>query len=201
MSTDAFSPSVFPRLHAAGLSAEREQARIRGYADGHAEGFRAASAAVAAAHAQAEDERLARAAEAERTLEQAAETLHAAARALSDRERDLTTTAQTQVLEHAIELAELILAGELADADTSAAAIIRRTMSVVDPPLVREVRVHPDDRGALERHDALPASFTFVADETLARGDAVIMLDSGHIDARVGAALERARRALKEHRA
>lgn len=201
MSTDAFSPSVFPRLHAAGLSAEREQARVRGYAEGHAEGFRAASAAVAAAHAQAEDERLARAAVADRTLQQAVDALHAAARALGDRERDLTATAQMQVLEHAVELAELILAGELADAETSATAVVRRTMSVVDPSLVRELRVHPDDRVTLERHDALPAPFTFVADETLSPGDAVILLESGHIDARIGAALERARRALKEHRA
>lgn len=201
MSTDAFAPSVFPRLHASGLSAEREQARVRGYADGHAEGYRAATAAAEAANAQAEHERVAREAEADRMHEQALSALHAAARSLNDRERELTAAAQTQTLEHAIELAELILAGELADAETSATATVRRALSVADAPLVRELRVHPDDRRTLERRDALPTSFAVVADETLARGDAVVMLDSGHIDARVGAALERARRALTEHRA
>ncbi|WP_318387537.1 hypothetical protein, partial [Microbacterium maritypicum] len=42
--------------------------------------------------------------------------LHAAARSLNERERELTTAAQDHVLRCAIELAELIVAGELSDA-------------------------------------------------------------------------------------
>lgn len=199
MSIDAFSPAVFPRLHGSGLNAERERARLRGYADGHAEGFRAGSAVAAVAHEQALAERVARDAEDARTLERAVAVLHAAARSLSDRERSLTAPTRTQVLERAVELAEIILAGELADAEASASASIRRAVSAVESEQVRELRLNPDDLRTLERLGALPTGFILTGDETLSRGDAVATLESGHIDARVGAALERARRAVTEH--
>jgi flagellar assembly protein FliH len=174
MSTEAFSPAVFPRLHGDGLTAEREKARVRGYAEGHAEGFRAGSAAAAVA------------------------ALHAAARSLADRERDLVAAAQSQVLGRAVELAELIVAGELADAETSALSAVRRVLAVVDAAAVRELRLHPGDIGTLDRLDARPAGFALAPDETLEPGDAVAALEHGLVDARIGSALERARRAVAE---
>jgi flagellar assembly protein FliH len=198
MSTEAFSPAVFPRLHGDGLTAEREKARVRGYAEGHAEGFRAGSAAAAVAHEQAEVERVAREKAQADAVEAAVAALLAAARSLADRERDLVAAAQSQVLGRAVELAELIVAGELADAETSALSAVRRVLAVVDAAAVRELRLHPGDIGTLDRLDARPAGFALAPDETLEPGDAVAALEHGLVDARIGSALERARRAVAE---
>lgn len=203
MSTDAFSPAAYPRLHGVGLTAEREKAefekaKVRGYAEGHAAGFRAGNAAAAAAHERAEAERAAREADDAQAVADAVAALHAAARSLADRERHLAAVAQSRVLAHAVELAELIVAGELADADDSALSGVRRVMAAVDSADVRELRLHADDIRTLERLDALPSTFSLTADETLDRGDAVAVLDHGLVDARIGSALERARVAVTE---
>jgi flagellar assembly protein FliH len=198
MSTDAFSPVLFPRLDAGGGGEEHARARMRGYADGHAEGFRAGLAEAESAQRLAEDERNVRARAAAEELERAIATLHAAARSLGDRERELTSAAQEQVLSCAIELAELIIVGELSDAGASAAASARRAIAGVDPTEIREVRLHPDDLRTLQASADGLAAFALIPDDTLARGDAVATLDHGHIDARIGSALERARLALTE---
>ncbi|WP_404473029.1 FliH/SctL family protein [Microbacterium aerolatum] len=203
MSTDAFSPAVYPRLHGVGLTAEREnagfeKAKVRGYAEGHAEGFRAGNALAAAAQERAEADRSVREAREAQAVADAVAAMHAAARSLADRERHLAAVAQSQVLARAVELAELIIAGELTDADTAALSAVRRAMAAVDPADVRELRLHPDDIRTLERLDAVPSAFALSADETLERGDAVAMLERGFVDARIGSALERARLAVTE---
>jgi len=198
MSADAFAPAVFPRLDDGGLDAERERARRRGYAVGHAEGFRRATQAAAAA---AEEERARRTAEeAHRgdVVARAVATLETAAAALTARAAELTAASQRQLLAHAVELAEVILAGELADHAASAAASVRRALAAADTAEVREVRLSPHDLAVLDRLDGRPAAVALVADESLGRGDAVAVLDDGHIDARIGAAVERARRAVAE---
>ncbi|WP_318387366.1 hypothetical protein, partial [Microbacterium maritypicum] len=55
MSTDAFSPVLFPRLDGRGSGEEHARAKTRGYADGHAEGFRAGRAEAEAAQRVAEE--------------------------------------------------------------------------------------------------------------------------------------------------
>lgn len=196
MSTDAFSPVVFPRLGDEGAGTEHARARLRGYADGHAEGFRAAAAEAAAAHRIAEEERVARAAESARDVASALAALRAAARSLADRESALTAIAHTQILEHAVELAEAILVGELEDAERSATAAVRRALAVVDPGEIRGVRLHPGDLRVLEQLDGETPAFPLIPDDTLDRGDAVALLDHGHIDARIAGAIDRARTAV-----
>lgn len=198
MSTDSFSPVLFPRLDAGGGDEEHARARMRGYADGHAEGFRAGLAEAESAQRVAEDERNERERAAAHEIESAIATLHAAARSLADRERELTSAAQEQVLSCAIELAELIIAGELSDAGASAAVAARRAVADVDRSEIREVRLHPDDLRTLQASADELAAFALVSDDTLARGDAIATLDHGHIDARIGSALARARLALTE---
>lgn len=195
MSTDAFSPVLFPRLDRREDGSEHARARLRGYADGHAEGYRAGLAEAASAQRVADAERAAREQESARRVEDAVSALHAAARSFGERERELTAAAQDHVLRCAIELAELILLGELTDAGASAAAAARRALEVGEPDEIREVRLHPDDLRTLE---GTIAGLLLIADDTLDRGDAVAILDHGRIDARVGSALERARRALAE---
>ncbi|NJI60589.1 flagellar assembly protein FliH [Microbacterium oxydans] len=198
MSTDAFSPVLFPRLDGRADGAEHARARMRGYAEGHAEGFRAGLAGAESAQRVAAAEQAARDATAAREMETAVSALQAAARSLSERERELTGAAGDEVLRCAIELAELILAAELSDAGSSAAAAARRALAVTDPADIREVRLHPDDLQTLQTAESDLAAFALVADDTLERGDAVATLAHGHIDARIGSALERARRALVE---
>lgn len=196
MSTDPFAPAVFPRLIGSADGSERERARVRGYAEGHAEGFRAASAEVAETHRLADERRRAEDAVAARALDAAVAALHAAAASFAARERELTTAAESRVLEAAIELAEIILAAELTDPGASAAAAVRRALAEVDAAAIRELRVHPDDLHTLTRHDGAPMGLSLIADAELDRGDAIVVLEDGHIDARIAAGLDRARRAL-----
>ncbi|WP_101847208.1 FliH/SctL family protein [Zhihengliuella sp. ISTPL4] len=199
MSTDAFAPTAFPRLGGDDHRAEQERARRRGYAEGHAAGFRAGTADADAARraAEAEDAKRERARAEE--VAAAVAALHAAARSLTAREAELEAAATTQVLSHAIDLAELILAAELSEAGTAAAAAARRALSATTADAVRSLRVHPDDLRVLAAETAdRPAELDLVADGTLARGDAVAVLAHGVIDARVAAAFDRARRALAE---
>ncbi|MFK3676404.1 FliH/SctL family protein [Microbacterium sp. NPDC090218] len=198
MSTDAFSPVLFPRLDGREDGAEHARARMRGYADGHAEGFRAGLAEAESAQRVAAAEQSAREEASARRVETAVSALHSAARSLSEREQELTSAAQEQVLRCAIELAELILLGELSDAGASAATAARRALAAADPAELREVRLHPDDLETLEGAEDELTAFALVADDTLGRGDAVAVLDHGRIDARIGSALDRARLALAE---
>lgn len=198
MSTEAFAPVLFPRLDGHADGAEHARARMRGYAEGHAEGFRAGLAEAESAQRVAAAEQAARDAAAAREVETAVSALQAAARSLGERERELTGAAGDEVLRCAIELAELILAAELSDAGSSAAAAARRALAVTDPADIREVRLNPDDLQTLQTAESDLTAFALVADDTLERGDAVAALAHGHIDARIGSALERARRALVE---
>lgn len=201
MSTEAFAPVMFPRLDGRENGEQYALARTRGYADGHAEGFRAGRAEAEAEQRAAAEARAQRDAVEAQRIESAVAALHAAARSLGDRERELTGAGEDQVMRCAIELAELIVAGELSEGGTSAIAAIRRAMSGVDPEAIREVRLHPDDLATLRASAAEPAGIDLVADDTLRRGDAVATLAHGRIDARIGSALDRARRALGEHSA
>jgi flagellar assembly protein FliH len=198
MSTDAFSPVLFPRLDGRADGTEHARARMRGYAEGHAEGFRTGLAEAESAQRVAAAEQAARDAAAAREVENAVSALHAAAHSLTERERELTAAGRVEVLHYAIELAQLIVGAELSDAGASAATAARRALTAADPAEIREVRLHPADLLTLQTADAHLTAFALVADATLQRGDAVATLAHGHIDARIGTALDRARRALAE---
>jgi flagellar assembly protein FliH len=198
MSTEAFAPAVYPRLRGADAEGERRLARQRGYADGHAEGFRVASAEAAAAAARAEEERIAARDAARRELSSAVSSLEAAAAALDARAADLTRLDEQRVSARAIELAETILGQALADRDLSAHAALHRALAAGGDEPIAEVRMSADDVRTLQRNDAVPAHVRVVADASLTAGDAVAMLPHGFVDARIGQALERARHALDE---
>ncbi|WP_460772449.1 FliH/SctL family protein [Microbacterium sp. GXF7504] len=198
MSTEAFAPAVFPPLQPPAVSAEREQARVRGYAEGHAEGYRAGLAAAAveaertaAAHARAE---AARAEDATRAMA----VLAAAARQLAQRIDELSDAAEHRIHTAAVELAELILATELADRGASSRAALRRAFAAVDAGEALGVRLHPDDLAVLEAAGLDVEGVPLTADETLAPGDAVVIVPDGLVDARVAGALERAREVVEE---
>ncbi|MDT0156370.1 FliH/SctL family protein [Microbacterium sp. ARD32] len=200
MSTDAFAPAVYPRLRGADAVAadERRLARQRGYADGHAEGFRVAMAEAAEAAARADAERVDADATARREVASAVSALDAAVAALHARAEELTRLDEQRISARAIELAETILAEALADRDLSASTALRRALAAGGADPVAEVRMSADDVRTLQRSDAAPAHVRVVADESLVAGDAIAVLQHGYVDARIGQALDRARRVLDE---
>ncbi|QBR73832.1 FliH/SctL family protein [Microbacterium sediminis] len=198
MSTDApsapFTSVVFPRItrHSAELEREFESARVRGYSAGHAAGMRVAAESAAIVREEQEREREQERIRQERRIGQALVAIDAAAASLAERECALAAASQQELERLAIELAEAILARELRD-DTRAA--LRRVLAHVDPAEVRELRLNPVDAETLR--DQAPEGVVLTPDATLAQGDAIAVLAEGRIDARIGAALDRARRALR----
>lgn len=194
-----FTQAVFPRI--AGRSAEVERefeaARVRGYAAGHAEGMRAAAEAAALLREEAQRERDRERAAAERRVAHAVAALEDAARSLAERERDLAGAGQRVLERLAIELAEVVVARELASDESSARAALRRALEHVAPGELRELRLSPGDVETLRRLGAAPEGVALVADAQLAPGDAVAVLPDGSVDARVAAAFARARATLE----
>lgn len=198
MSTDAFAPAIFPRLYGVDTEAEHHQARLRGYAEGHAEAFRIVTAEAKAAAAQDEARRADARVSAQRALADAMSALGRAADALEDRARDLADIAERQISSRAVELAELILAEALADRELAATTALRRGLAAQQGAGDGKVHLSPTDLHTLTLHGTLPENITVVTDEALVSGDAVAVVADGFVDARIGAALERARRALAE---
>jgi flagellar assembly protein FliH len=196
MSTEAFAHAVYPRLREIDGEAERRRAQQRGYAAGHAEGFRVAAAEAAATAAQARSERAAADAARERALASALGALESATAALTARVVDLARADEQTISTRAIDLAEMILGEVLAAREFAATAAVRRALAAADGRQPIEVRLSVDDERIVRERSAAAAGFSVVADAALAAGDAVVVLPDGMVDARIGAALERARRTL-----
>ena len=196
MSTEAFAPAVFPRLRDVDSDVERRRARQRGYADGHAEGFRVAAAEAAAAAEQARAEREQADAQAARALASALTALESAAAALEARVTEVASADERTISARAVDLARTIVGEALADREFAAVSALRRALSAGDGEQRVEVRLSTADERILRGHDAVPSGISIAVDDTLDSGDAVVVLDDGIVDARIGAALERARQAL-----
>ncbi|MEV7631610.1 FliH/SctL family protein [Microbacterium sp. NPDC089318] len=196
MSTEAFARAVFPRLRDLDDDAERRRAQQRGYADGHAEGFRVAAAEAAGAAASAHAERAAADAAAQRALASALGALDSAAAALTARVAELAQTDEQTISTRAVELAETILGEVLADREFAATVALRRGLAASDGAQPIEVRLSAADARIVSEHPAAPAGLSIAGDDALSAGDAVVVLPDGMVDARIDAALQRARRAL-----
>ncbi|MBU1587899.1 MAG: hypothetical protein KKH51_08120, partial [Actinobacteria bacterium] len=97
----------------------------------------------------------------------------------------------------ALELAETIVGRELATGEGSARAALERA-SLEPVPAGSTVRLNPQDIAVIIAGSTPPPTLELVPDYSLERGDAVVDLAHGSLDARVSAALERARTALAE---
>jgi flagellar assembly protein FliH len=174
----------------------RTAARAQGFAAGWAEGLRASAARTSDAHeAQVRvfDEHAATFMAAQRSALSAVET---AARRCAETTEQVQRELAEAAVDLALQLVEAILGREVATAsDPGADALHRALVGVpVDVPLV--VRLHPDDLSALDRTCVGERSASFVADPSLARGDAVVETEAGVVDATVAGALARVRKAL-----
>ena len=197
MSTDlAFSELRYPTITTAGLEEETERARIRGHAAGYAAGLRAAEADSAADTARARAERAALREDAIAALTAALGALEGAARQLGARQAPVLAEADESLTAAAIELAESIIGHELQPGEASARAALDRALACVEPEAILAVRLSPVDLAVLDAHEISAPELRFVADPTLAPGDAVVEVASGRIDARIRASLDRARAEL-----
>ncbi|MHA6669649.1 FliH/SctL family protein [Homoserinimonas sp. A447] len=199
MSIDAsFLPVSFPALRNSAQDAGDLRSRVSGHAAGYAAGLNAAADDLAAQKAEQEAALADAIAAGQARMDEAVAVLNAATVALERRTVPRLQEAQDAIAATAIELAEAIIGRELQGSDTSARSALQRALSDVDPALVNVVRLNPGDLAALDQQTILAAGVTFVADAALERGDAVTEFADGYLDARVSAALERARDAIFE---
>jgi flagellar assembly protein FliH len=198
MSTDTlFSELSYPSLvTTAAADAETERARVRGHAAGYAAGLRAAEAqaAVIAEHARIEREALR--GDAATALGSALAALETAAARAAAIDSLVLTDSDAALAAAAVELAEAILQRELADGESSARTAITRVLSSADPDSILAVRLSPVDLAVITANGLAPSTLTLVADSSLERGDAVVDVAEGRVDARISSALQRARAAI-----
>ncbi|RZU65539.1 flagellar assembly protein FliH [Microterricola gilva] len=211
-STDAiFETLAFPSVDGAGTSGVRdqeslqraiEQAMVRGHAAGYAAGLREASVVAAERLANLEAEHAEQARLAAATVDAECATLAVAAAAVQRTVIPVLEQSDDAVLAAALELAEAVIGSELSDASAGASAALRRVLGTLgsDAELPGVIlRMHPDDAEMLRAAGQLPQALSVQSDPGLGRGDAVAQLPDGLVDARIGTAVLRARRALGGH--
>jgi flagellar assembly protein FliH len=199
MSTEAdFQRVVFPDIQPAARSRREDRGYTQGHAAGYADGIRAAAAEQRRLSEQLEVEHRATLDAGRLAVARSVRVLEAAAAASREHRGAVLEEAQDVLAASAMELAEAILGYELKDGGTSArAALARGLAAVTDVQTVTTVRLHPADLAALDAVDAgNVAGVELKADPTLSPGDAVAEYPQGWLDARLGAALGRAKAAL-----
>ena len=181
----------------------KQQARTAGYAEGWAQGQRAAALE---AEVVAEQARAVEHAHDQRRAAALAQSVNALGRAVTNLETQLMPTLhelQEAVLAHAFELAEAIVGRAMDDADGRAAAALRRAMNAAPDQGDIVVSLHPDDfRGLVGT--ATDADYNYEGrpvhlrpDPGLRPGDAVAETGTTTVDASIAAAVARAKEALR----
>lgn len=197
MSADAgFSNIAFPRLHAVADSRVDEQDRAAGHAAGYAAGLRAAEITAAAAALEQAAEHAAVLRHTEAKSDRAVRLLAAAAEALNSRTVPVLHEAEGTLVRTALDLAEAVLGAELSQGEISARRALERALGQGEHSETHSVHMHPDDLALLGASTQSVPGVRFVADASLARGDAVTKFAHGFLDARIGTAFTRVKSAL-----
>jgi flagellar assembly protein FliH len=181
----------------------KQEARTAGYAEGWAQGQRAAALE---AHAAAERTRAAEQAHEQRRAAALARAVNALGRAVTGLENQLMPTMhdlQEAVLAYAFELAEAIVGRTLHDPEGRAADALRRAMNAAPEHGEIVVSLHPEDYRNLVGTDAEVDHHYegrvvhLRPDPALSPGDAVAETGTTTVDASIAAAVARAREALR----
>jgi flagellar assembly protein FliH len=190
-------PSVPSRL----VEQARTVARTTGYAEGWAQGQRAARLAtqgtqdkINASHRGREDARASQ-------VQHAVDALVRAAEELSRRTAPAVAGMEDLLLRTALELAEVLIGHELAHAPGRDLAALHRAASVAPGTEPLTVRLHPDDHRTLVAiigtdAEANGRPVRLVADPLLAPGDAVASSGDTTVDATLAGAVARVREVL-----
>jgi flagellar assembly protein FliH len=196
MSIDTFATLDFPSLR--NRAGDDLQARVHGHAAGYAAGLKSAQAELALRRTELEAQARVAAADARARVDAALTALHTATRALDARLAPAVADAESTLADAAVDIAEAVLGRELAAGADSAESALRRVLGQPEANTIVTVRMNPADLHALHEDIRVAAGVALQADASLAPGDAVAQLPDGYLDARIGAALERARAALGE---
>jgi flagellar assembly protein FliH len=191
-----YNAVAYPSLNARGQDRSESLAYTHGHAAGYTAGLRKAAAEAAARRQEMEAEHSAVLGQARARTERTIATFAAATDALHAAILPVVSEAQDTIAAAAMELAETIIGVELSDGELSARAALARVLAVPPPPGTVTVRMNPLDLSLLSEADKGAAGAVFVADSGLGRGDAIADYEHGHLDARIGTALSRARAAL-----
>lgn len=191
------TPLAYPELVKDETPEVRERARVQGHAAGYAAGRKAATETLAT-------DRAALRTEADRVLGEQIDGLRSALDAVRQAATELNTQTtmslegtEEAVLSAAIEIAGMILGRAISeDHEGAAVAALRRALEAAGPAPVRVVRMHPDDLELVSMVGADEPGLQLRADHRVARGDAMVDLPDGVVDASIASAVERVRRAL-----
>lgn len=201
-SAPAFTPLVPPRVgeNRVDRREEGEHARARGYAEGYAAGRAEALAAGRLQRAAEEEAARARAVEVRQARTAQLSALQSALTALTERIDALTGQDAERIEELALSLAAAILDTELAESARSAAHALRRALDAAPASTWVRVTFSTADAAALradESAEAMLQGVEVIASAEMDQGGAVVELEDGVIDMRIGAALARAEAALR----
>jgi flagellar assembly protein FliH len=169
----------------------RAAARAQGYAAGWAEGRQVALASAVADEQQRAEVRGLAHAQAVADQDAATAALQRVVDGYADSAAGVLDDLAGSTVALALQLAEAILGREVATAADPGADALRRALVAVPPAVAVTVRLHPDDRAALDPAVLDGRPVTFVDDPALERGDAVVETDTGVVDATLRGALAR----------
>jgi flagellar assembly protein FliH len=185
----------FPALDTPDSRKAFQLAQSRGYAAGFAAGSQEAALRLAERSAAADAAALNAARTAQERSDAALARLNAVIRGVEEIVVPLLAEAEQTLADSAVALAETVLAAELRDGPHSARTALARALGHPEAKSVTVVRLNPADLAIFM--DLPVEGVTLVADQYLARGDAIAELPTGFLDARIGAALDRARAELR----
>lgn len=196
MSTDLVTPVQYPRLDGPTALSERERGYTQGHAAGYAAGLRLAAEEARVNREAFDAERAEFGRRAELQLAEHAALMGVISARAAEAALPVLGDAERAVASAGLQLAEAILGTELSSARTAARAALARAFPTGEqtPPL--QVRMNPADV-ALLRGTAPASGIELVEDPALQRGDALASYPDGMIDARISAAVDRARAALE----
>jgi flagellar assembly protein FliH len=197
LSTDTvFSPVTYPAVGDVRSDRITEQARVHGHSAGYAAGRRDAERDVEELRRSLAAEYAAKGAALDSIVQSSLAALALATARLDAWERETMAAADLALASAAIELAEGILGRELSSSPDSARTAIDRALSQAGRVEAGAVRLNPIDHAAIIASGKVDASLRLLIDPSLARGDAILDLPDGYIDARIATALDRARAAI-----
>jgi len=182
-------------LKAAGQDRSDSVAYATGHLAGFTDGLRKATAAADVRRQEMEAEHAAVLRHAQARTDRAVALLTGAVQAVRNAVLPVVGDAQDALIAAALDLAETIIGVELGDGALSARAALVRALADVPAGGTVTVKMNPADFTVLGESTSVPGA-VIMADPAMGRGDAVAEFEHGHLNARIGTALDRARQAL-----
>lgn len=178
-------------------AAQAEEAgRVAGFAQGCAEGRAAAAVEAAAEQARRDEQWAAQVAAQQAELCRALEALQGAATELAQRSAPAAEEIERLALRTGVELAQALVARELAATDDVVLATVKRALSLAPSGTPVVLRVSPADAAVLTALEPGGRPVELVPDPSLTAGSCVVDAGTCRIDGRIEQALDRARAVL-----